>query len=184
MEPIIETYTGKQFHLFDTSIDDIDIKDISHALGLLCRYNGHTRRFYSVAEHCVMCSYLVPDEFAFDALMHDASEAYLSDIPKPFKSSIGNYQEIEAAMQSRIAEKFGFMAPEPREVKNVDIGILWLEAQELITSKGSWWHPDIKEAFDKYIDVQRLPDGGLPLWSPAYAQAHFERRFYELTYEK
>jgi hypothetical protein len=183
MEPIIETYTGKHFHLFDASVEDIDIADITHALGLLCRYNGHTRSFYSVAEHSVMCSYLVPEEFAFDALMHDASEAYLSDIPKPFKSSIGNYQEIEAAMQSRIAEKFGFTAPEPQEVKNVDVGILWLEAQALITSKGSWWHPQIKEAFDKYIDVRKLPDGGLPLWSPVYAQLMFEHRFKQLTGE-
>lgn len=184
MEPIIETFTGKHFHLFDASVEDIDITDIIHSLGLLCRYNGHTRRFYSVAEHSVMCSYLVPDEFAFDALMHDASEAYLSDIPKPFKSSIGNYQEIEAVMQMKIADKFGFMAPEPKEVKNVDVGILWLEAQELITSKGSWWHPQIKEAYDRYIDLRRLPNGCLPLWSPAYAQANFERRFYELSGKK
>ena len=91
----IETYSGKQFYLDGTDTDSIVIEDIAHALANLCRYNGHTNRFYSVAEHSVLVSYAVPKEYALWGLMHDASEAYLSDIPRPFKAMIANYKTME-----------------------------------------------------------------------------------------
>lgn len=181
MDPIIETYTGKHFDLFDESdTDSISIVDIAHALSMNCRYNGHTKKFYSVAEHSYLCSYLVPEEHAFDALMHDASEAYLSDIPRPFKAYIGNYKEIENRVQSRIARRFGFSEVEPAIVKNVDTGILWLEAQTLMVSRGEWWNPMIKEHYDRYINYTLLPNHGLEMWTPEQAEHKFLERFVQL----
>lgn len=181
IDPIIETFSGHKFDLFDESdTRSITIIDIAHALSLNCRYNGHCKKFYSVAEHSVHCSYLVPEEFAFDALMHDASEAYLSDIPRPFKAHIGNYKEIETRVQKRIARRFGFDEVEPAIVKSVDTGILWLEAQHLMRSRGDWWTPDVEEHYNQFIDVDRLPNGGLELWTPEQAEHKFLERFVQL----
>ena len=76
----MQTYTGERFWPLDPRIEDIHIRDISMALGKLCRYGGHTIFFYSVAEHSVLVSEYVPEEYALWGLLHDASEAYLSDI--------------------------------------------------------------------------------------------------------
>ncbi|EIP2356414.1 HD family hydrolase, partial [Shigella flexneri] len=77
----IQTLTGKKFNYINSTIDDIYIEDIAGALSNICRFAGHLPDFYSVAQHSVLCSQLVAPEFAFEALMHDATEAYCQDIP-------------------------------------------------------------------------------------------------------
>ncbi|MEM4379972.1 MAG: hypothetical protein QXL01_04720, partial [Thermoplasmatales archaeon] len=86
MEPWIETYSGKKFDYLAQS--ELDIEDIAHALSNLCRFNGHTRVFYSVAEHSVNVSSMVPPELKIAALLHDAAEAYIGDVPSPLKQLI------------------------------------------------------------------------------------------------
>src|SRR3990167_6893828 len=82
----IVTGSGAKFYLKECNVKDIPIEDIAHALAFHNRFNGHLDRFYSVAEHCVRVSYLVPQEHALWGLVHDMSEAFIPDIPSPFKS--------------------------------------------------------------------------------------------------
>lgn len=77
----IQTLSGKHFNYLDIQQDDIVIEDIATALSHICRFAGHLPEFYSVGQHSVLTSHLVPQEFALEALLHDAAEAYLQDIP-------------------------------------------------------------------------------------------------------
>lgn len=103
-----QTYTGKRFYILDPRPEDIDIRDIAHSLAMKCRYGGHVSYFYSVAEHSVLLSHLVPSPLAFMALMHDAEETYTGDIMRPIKESIGDgWRSIEARLNTVISEVFG-----------------------------------------------------------------------------
>lgn len=164
----IQTYTGKRFYPLDPREDDIDIRDIAHALSMQCRYAGHCDRFYSVAEHSVLLS-----EFceaggrmaARWALLHDASEAYIVDVPRPLKPYLINYKGIEAALMEVIARRFGLYSAMPDEVKRADDRIL---ADEVAQNLGplKW-------------DTQPGPRLGVTLhfWSPAEAERAFLARY-------
>src|SRR5690242_720613 len=113
----IRTYTGRAFSPLDPNPDDIVIEDIAHALSLNCRFTGHVRWHYSVAQHSVLCSEIVPSEYALTALLHDASEAYLSDIARPIKQQpdFGDtYLRYEGALERAIAERFSLDYPFPK----------------------------------------------------------------------
>lgn len=133
----IETYTGKLFHIENPV--NIDIEDIAHSLSMQCRYTGHSSRFYSVAEHSVLVSYIVDSKFAKSALLHDASEAYISDISSPFKPLLENYKELEDRIMLSVADTFD-LPPNFHEadaVKLADVQALKLEAFYLVPSKGA-----------------------------------------------
>ncbi|MCD3082574.1 deoxyribonucleoside 5-monophosphate phosphatase [Salmonella enterica subsp. enterica serovar Enteritidis] len=104
----IQTLSGKQFDYLSATIDDIDIEDIAVALSNICRFSGHLPEFYSVAQHSVLCSQLVSPEFAFEALMHDAAEAYCQDIPAPLKALLPDYREIEKRTDQLICKFYAF----------------------------------------------------------------------------
>lgn len=111
----IRTFTGRQFWPLDPRADEVEIKDIAHALSNMCRFNGHTKRFYSVAEHCVRVADLfrVEGKFGYPgllALLHDAAEAYLVDLPRPVKHSgaLGRlFCEAEARVAAAVDRAFG-----------------------------------------------------------------------------
>lgn len=105
----IRVYSGGKYYPLDPRPEEIFIEDIAHSISLLCRYNGHIDRFMSVAEHCWILSYQVPQEYALEALLHDASEAYMSDIPRPLKyaEELKLFREIENINTETINEKFG-----------------------------------------------------------------------------
>ncbi|WP_077791660.1 YfbR-like 5'-deoxynucleotidase [Escherichia coli] len=90
----IKTFSGKHFYYDKINKDDIVINDIAVSLSNICRFAGHLSHFYSVAQHAVLCSQLVPQEFAFEALMHDATEAYCQDIPAPLKRLLPDYKRM------------------------------------------------------------------------------------------
>jgi hypothetical protein len=136
----MQTYLGEQFWPLDPRPSEIHIVDIAHALSNMCRYGGHVTRFYSVAEHSVILSYYVPEEYAFTALMHDSSEAYLVDIPRPIKGSLSNYKEIEFNLMIAIANHFGFRYPLPPEVSDADNRILLDERDELMRAPPASWN--------------------------------------------
>jgi len=96
----IQTYTGKCFHPREPGPDDFDIRDVAHALSLLCRFNGHCRTFYSVAEHSVRVSRICPPAAALWGLLHDLGEAYVGDLPRPLKPLMPRFEEIEATVRS------------------------------------------------------------------------------------
>ncbi len=125
------TYTGRKYWPADPRVEDIHIGDIAHGLAMLCRYTGHTAYFYSVAEHSVLVSLMVPPELALEALLHDASEAYLGDIGRPLKHFLLDYQEIEKRNDRVIRERFLLPPTEHRLVKAADSDILHTEMRAL-----------------------------------------------------
>lgn len=135
----IQTLSGKKFDYINSTIDDIDIEDIAGALSNICRFAGHLSEFYSVAQHSVLCSQLVAPEFAFEALMHDAAEAYCLDIPAPLKALLPDYRQIETRTDQLIRLKFGLPLDETYLVKYADLTMLATERRDLDIDDGSIW---------------------------------------------
>lgn len=134
------TYTGKAFYPMDPNPEDIDPRDIAHALSLLCRYNGHVKKFYSVAEHCVLISYALPQEFSLWGLLHDATEAYVGDMIRPLKSSMPAYRYAEDRVMEAIASRFGLEGKMPDIVKEYDTRMLFTERATLMNlTQGKPW---------------------------------------------
>ena len=143
MNNVIQTFTGKAFDPMNPDSDLIAIKDIAHALSNTCRFSGHCKSFYSVAEHSVRVALLMQDqahEVVLAALLHDASEAYLNDIPTPIKERIPNYQKAEKELQRRIFLKFcgddKCMTP---PIKRADLVLLATEKRDLMVRVEWQW---------------------------------------------
>lgn len=132
------TYTGKQFFPLAPRVEDICIEDIAHSLSQQCRYAGHTREFYSVAEHSCLVAELVPGEFALEGLLHDAAEAYCQDLIRPIKHAQGFevYREVEERLQRAVARRFGLVYPYPEIVDLVDKALVLKERDALINFEG------------------------------------------------
>lgn len=133
----IRTFTGKQFFWNTVETNTYDIVDIAHALSMNCRWTGHVKEFYSVAQHCILASYEVPLEHAMSALLHDASEAYIHDTPSPLKWYLKDKGFTEfAALEKRVdmAIQKAFHLPYPRDpcVKEVDLRLLATEHRDLM----------------------------------------------------
>lgn len=134
----IRTFTGKKFWPLNPREEDVCIEDIAHALALRNRFSGHTRLPYSVAEHSVAISVQLRDWGYSEnvqkwALLHDATEAYLPDIPTPIKPLIAGFVEIEERLMNVIANKYGLRGEIPAIVKEVDRQICKLEMQSLFS---------------------------------------------------
>jgi len=128
----ITTYTGRTVHFDDPDPESIDIRDIAHALSNQCRFAGHTRRFYSVAEHSIYVAMQCPG-FHLEGLLHDAAEAYMVDMPTPIKRLIPNYKDYENRLMTAIADKFKLAYPLPDVIHDADTAQLVIEAKELLT---------------------------------------------------
>jgi hypothetical protein len=120
----MQTYSGVIFHPLDPKPETIIITDIAAALSKMCRFGGHCSRFYSVAEHCIHVARHAPVRDKLTALLHDASEAYLVDIPRPIKPQLANYYELENALMEKISKRFGTTWPLPAHIKVIDTMIL------------------------------------------------------------
>lgn len=123
----IRTYTGIYINVFEPTPEMICIEDIVHSLCHQCRFGGHLPSFYSVAQHSANCCALSDPEHKLAALLHDASEAYLLDIPRPIKKRLTHYKEIEHGLMLVIAAKFGFQYPLHDHVKQIDEMMLQTE---------------------------------------------------------
>lgn len=166
----LQTYTGKQFFPMDPDPAEVNITDIAHALSLLCRYNGHVQRFYSVAEHCVLVSHLVSPEEALWGLLHDATEAYVGDMVRPLKNHMPDYQRVENRVMLAIAERFDLSGTMPDGVKTADTRLLLDERDALLGPAPAEW------------DVDGVPYGvTIEGWSPERAETEYLARFKELT---
>jgi hypothetical protein len=131
----IKTFCGIQFWPLNPRLEDIRIADISHALAHQCRFGGHTRRFYSIAQHSVLVSQLCRPEDALWGLLHDASEAYLQDVVRPLKelAVFEAYRAAERRLQSSIAQRFGLGPEQPASVTTADDWMLSVEYRDLMT---------------------------------------------------
>lgn len=130
----MQTYTGRAFYPFDPHPNEIHIDDVAHALSMLCRYGGHSNVFYSVAEHSVYVSSLVPRELALVGLLHDATEAYLVDMPRPIKKGMPQYNVLESRLWLAIADRFNLPRTMPQEVHDADVAMLFAEQSQLLKS--------------------------------------------------
>lgn len=131
----ITTFTGRQFHYLNPSPDEVDIRDIAHALSLKVRFSGHCLRFYSVAEHCLRVAEILPEGLQLSGLLHDAAEAYIPDIPRPIKEHYG-LREAEDKILKVILEKFGLV--EHPLIREADDVILATEARDLMANMDGW----------------------------------------------
>jgi hypothetical protein len=168
-EDYIITYSGIKFFPFDPRIEDIKGIDIVHCLANKCRFGGH-RQFYSVAQHCTLGAEYAPKEFKKDFFMHDASEAYFWDIPKPLKSRPEFKEQVKAQkyLQLLVCEKFGLQYPLPDIVKEIDQRMLATEKR------------DLKVPYrDSCTYLESFPGKIVP-WGPRLAKKLFLNLFIEL----
>lgn len=136
----IETYTGKFVNPLKLKVDDIDIRDIAHALSLLCRFNGHCRDFYSVAEHCIRVSGILKGaDNQLTGLLHDATEAYMADIARPVKWALPQVREVEGIIAVAINTRFNLHG-DWRAIKQADNILLATEARDLMSTNGKEWY--------------------------------------------
>ena len=170
----IQTFTGRQFWPLEPRTEDVAIVDIAHALSNICRYTGHVREFYSVADHSIRVSEIVPPEDALWALLHDAAEAYICDVARPVKRYPGFgelYRQIESRLMLCICDTFGLPAEEPASVKRADNILLHTERRDLMARAPQPW----RDAHEP------LPDVIVPR-SPKLAETDFLQRFALLYY--
>lgn len=140
MSEHIITYTGKHFEPMNPDPECICIRDIAHALPLICRGNGQVRMFWSVGEHCICCAKEAKargfsDRMALVCLLHDASECYMSDVPRPFKKMIPSYIEHEEKLLRLIYIKFlgsDLTEEEKKLLKEIDDDLLWYDLSDLL----------------------------------------------------
>jgi uncharacterized protein len=168
----ITTFSGIRFWPLLPNPADIRIEDIAHALAHQCRFGGHAREFYSVAEHSVRVSRLCLPEDALWGLLHDASEAYLVDLPRPLKllPEFAAYREAERRLQRAVAVRFGLPEGQPATVTEADDTMLWIEAHSLLGSMPVEAIRDTRPPFE-------ITDPLLPV----EAERLFLSRFKELT---
>ena len=174
----ISTYRGKKLWPLDPNPSDIDIQDIAHALSNNCRWTGHVKSFYSISQHSVLVSQIVEPENALAGLLHDASEAYLSDIARPVKYSepMEGYREIEANLERVINEKFGLPYPMSIDVKRADDMLLTAEGYYLFNTPQQWVLDKLKAA-----GLEKPLVAPIVCWPPVTAKAMFMKRFLELN---
>lgn len=136
----IMTHSHKMFDPLAPDPELIDITDIAHSLSMLCRANGHFKSFYSVGQHCINCCKEAAARgwsrrVQLACLLHDASEAYLSDVTRPVKQEIPRYKQIEEPLQDAIWLKYlgtPLTEEENRQVFQIDDEVLWHEFVQLM----------------------------------------------------
>jgi hypothetical protein len=130
-----QTFTGRAVYPLAPKHADFCVEDIAHALSNICRFGGHCREFYSVAEHSVLVSQICDKEDALWGLLHDASEAYLGDIVRPLKyqPEMQAYRELEIETQHVICEVFGLHPNQPPSVTRADNVALATEGRDLMS---------------------------------------------------
>lgn len=139
--PVIETYTGGRFRPFDPRPADVRLADIAAGLAHTCRFGGHCEQFYSVAQHSLFVSREFDESrLQLVALLHDAGEAYLGDVPRPIKAEFDRLERVEAAIREAVWTAFGVDPPtagEWEQVMAADDRLLAYEADCLLAD-GSW----------------------------------------------
>lgn len=166
------TVTGNWIQPIEPDPQAISIEDIAHALANSCRFTGHVSKFYSVAQHSYLVSTLVPDEDRLWAILHDASEAYLSDIARPIKNTptFGKvYREAETRLMEAICERFSLDPEMPESVREADTMLLRAEQRDLMPNDPAdgpiyenkiipWLPKTAKRKFmEQYEEITKMP---------------------------
>ncbi|WP_230942709.1 metal-dependent phosphohydrolase [Burkholderia cepacia] len=181
--PQILTASGRYFDFLSPDPDSIVIEDIATALSRICRFTGHTTRFYSVAQHSVLVSYLVPQEFALQGLLHDASEAYLGDVSSPLKQLLPDYKAIEQRVERAILERFRLPFPLHPSIKEADLRALVTERRDFMPEPIDCYRVTDSVAWSWTEGIAATGATPLPTFNPAVARTVFLARYEELTQE-
>lgn len=169
--PTIRLYGGTYFDFLNPDDSEYGIEDVAHALAHINRFNGHTDRFYSVAQHSVLASYHVQPGFEYDALMHDAPEFVVGDMTRPLSELCPDYKALKKEIEASVSRRFGVTYPFPPAVHEIDIRMLRTEQEQLM---------------DAGQDIWPITSGVTPIgerlhsWRPTEAKALFLERYYEL----
>lgn len=168
----IQTFSGKQIDFFNPQPDQVDINDIAHALAYTPRFSGHTKRFYPVAAHSLMVAEISAPGHKLQGLLHDATEAYCTDMPTPFKRNMEQYQELEYRVWMAISEKFNLAPVLHSSVKLADRLCLMKEADELQPNRCGWgdeyeqharaqkiWTGDVNKVKDEFLRAYKAYGG-------------------------
>ena len=173
------TYSGHYVNVVDPDVDTINIVDIAHALSQINRFGGHTRTPYTVAQHSVLVSQIVPIEYRLAALLHDAAEAYFGDMVYPIKylpEIMQKYRDLEGGMQAAIFQRFGLPMAQSDEcraaIHEADLILLASERRDLMSPDRTPW-PILH-------DIKPLAFRIRPLLSLS-AEAEFLSRFKSLS---
>ena len=174
----MQTHLKHRYKLDWLPVEIIEIEDIAHSLSLICRFIGHTDSFYSVAQHSILVAQELRRE-GYDAktqfigLMHDATEAYLGDIPTPIKALLPYYKTLEETFWASIAMKYHLPHELPPEVKVADGVLLATEARDLMGDPQGW---GLKYEPSKHITK-------ITSWDPRYVKQEFLLVFRDLQVE-
>lgn len=168
--PTIILSGGTYFDFEAPGESEFTIQDIAHGLAHICRFGGQCDPFYSVAEHSVHVSTIVPPEHALAGLLHDAAEAFCGDMVKPMKMLCPDYVAVEKRVERAILARFG-IDELPPTIKAADIQMLATEQRHLMNNRDEWESCEGGEARDMV----------LPCWSPYEARQRFVARFFDLT---
>lgn len=159
------TYTGRTFWPLDPRPEEVCLEDIAHSLSHMARFNGHTKRFYSVAQHSIHLSAWVAEKHALHALLHDAAEAYVGDIIRPVKHALPEFDAIEKRVLEVILDGFELPREIPKEVFDADDRILHDERFALLHEDAGWGRRE------DMLGIQ------IPIWSIEHVKKTFMRAF-------
>lgn len=162
--PTILLYSGRYFDFEDPEGSIFDIGDIARGLSHICRFGGQCPRFYSVAEHSVYVSMVVPAEHALAGLMHDAAEAFVGDMPKPLKVMCPDYVTIEKRIERTVLDRFGISMPLDSSIKEADIRMLATEQAQLMVNRDDWDHTRGRPVVDGLTIVGLEPNDAFNLF--------------------
>ena len=171
----IDTYCGGRIHLANPTVSNIRLLDIAHSLSNLCRYNGHCKKFFNVAEHSVLVAQEVlratgDRMLALCALMHDSPEAYLGDMTGPLKDMMIVFKILELRFEKVISERFGLEIPfDHKAIKKADYEVFFTEADHLFEHDYAVWSREGGRA-----------DVNIECWAPEKAKGRFLKMAAEL----
>lgn len=168
--PSIILSNGEYFDFLKPESCSFPLSVIAHALSNICRFGGHCPQYYSVAQHSVYVSQLVPEAYAFEGLMHDAVEAFVGDVCKPLKDLLPEYKKIEDNIEQALLQKYGLQLPLHPSVKEADIVMLATEQKQLFGNEDTWG----------YCQGRGPADLQIPYMSPNQAEQFFIDRYFQL----
>lgn len=163
-------HSGRFYNYIDPELNDYTIEDIALGLSNICRFGGQVGRHYSVAQHCYLASIWVETGYELDALLHDATEAFLCDVPTPLKNLLPEYREIEKKHEADMARRFGIQYPFVPAVKVIDQRMLAAEVRDLKVSSDHW--DFLKDVVPVHTQIDP--------WPQDLACAMFLKRYYTL----